>query len=129
MPDIDTLTAPIEGAERQEFAGAQVDVAPAGAGRLKRIIYPPGLKWSTHMKPLVGTDLCMHGHVGFLARGRFVVEYADGCQVTHKAPAFVVIDPEHDGWAEGDEPCILIQFDFERDTNERLGLPERHTHD
>ena len=26
------------------------------------------------------------------------------------------------------EPVILIEFDFERDTIRRLGMPEAHTH-
>ncbi len=128
MTEFDALLAPIPGAVRKEFAGAQVDIVPAGAARVQRIVYPPGLRWSTEMKPLVGTDLCMHGHIGFLARGQFIVEYPDGCTVTFDAPAVVVIDPEHDGYVGGDEPAVLIQFDFERETNERLGLPERHSH-
>ena len=45
------------------------DQARAGAARVKRVVYPPGFRWSVDMKPEVGTDLCMHGHVGFLASG------------------------------------------------------------
>jgi hypothetical protein len=129
VTDSDSLTAPIDGADHQNFAGAQVDVMHAGAARVKRIIYPAGLRWSTEMKPLVGTELCMHGHVGFLARGHFVVEYPDGCVVDFVAPTLLHIEPEHDGYVAGDEPAVLIQFDFEKDTNAKLGLPERHSHD
>jgi hypothetical protein len=28
----------------------------------------------------------------------------------------------------GDEPAVLIQFDFEGDTAQRFGLRERHSH-
>jgi hypothetical protein len=28
----------------------------------------------------------------------------------------------------GDEPAVLIEFDFERDTVSRLGMPEAHEH-
>jgi hypothetical protein len=122
----DALLAPIEGVQHQMFGGAQVDIAAAGAGRIKRIIYPPGHRWTTTMQPLVGTDLCMHGHVGFLARGRLTFEYADGCVLEFVAPQVVVVEPEHDAYVPGDEPAVLIQFDFEGETNERLGLPERH---
>src|ERR1035441_9142169 len=44
----------------------------------KRIIYPPGFRWSTHMQPVVKTELCMHAHAGFLAQGRVHVQYEDG---------------------------------------------------
>jgi hypothetical protein len=28
----------------------------------------------------------------------------------------------------GDEPAVLVEFDFERDTIERLGMPQTHQH-
>ena len=77
---------------------------------------------------MVGTDLCMHAHVGFLARGEIHIEYADGCVVEHKAPQIVAIEPGHDGWVVGKEPVVLIEFDFEGDTVNRLGMPAAHTH-
>jgi hypothetical protein len=36
----------------------------------------------------------------------------------------VSIKPGHDAWVEGDEPAVLVEFDFERETSERLGLTE-----
>jgi len=119
---------PIEGAERSEVGGLVIDEVVAGDGRIKRVIYPPGFRWSTYMKPIVGTELCMHAHAGFLARGEIHIEYADGCVVEHKAPQIVAIDPGHDGWVVGSEPVVLIEFDFERDTIERLGMPDAHRH-
>ena len=125
----DSLTAPLKGAVRRKVGRVQLDVGPAGGARVKRMIYPAGFRWSVDMKPVVGTDLCMHAHVGFLARGRFHVEYADGCTLECKAPQIVAIDPGHDGWVVGDEPAVLIEFDFEGDTIARLGMPVAHRHD
>ena len=124
----DALLAPIKGATAREIGGVRLDVASAGAARVKRMIYPPGFKWSSAMKPIVGTDRCMHAHVGFLARGEIHIEYADGCVVEYKAPQIVAIDPGHDGWVVGREPVILIEFDFEGDTVSRLGMPSEHRH-
>ena len=64
-----------------------------------------------HHMTVTGGDLCMHAHVGFLVQGRMVVEYADGCRETYQAPAAVVVAPGHDGWVEGDESAVLVQFD------------------
>jgi hypothetical protein len=128
MSASDPLLAPVRGAESREVGGARIDVARAGAGRVKRVVYPPGFRWSTHMKGVAGTDLCMHAHVGFLARGRVHVEYADGCTVELEAPQVVAIEPGHDAWVLGDEPAVLIEFDFERETVSRLGMPEAHCH-
>jgi hypothetical protein len=125
---IDTLTAPVRGAERREVGHVQLEVGRAGSARVKRLIYPPGFRWSVDMKPIVKTDYCMHAHVGFLARGEIHIEYQDGCIVEHKAPQVVAIDPGHDGWVVGKEPVILIEIDFEGDTATRLGMPSRHRH-
>lgn len=124
----DSLLAPVEGADSRTIGGVRLDVVRAGAGRVKRLIYPPGFRWSTHMKSIVGTDFCMHAHVGFLAHGRVHIGYADGCTMELSAPRIVAIDPGHDAWVVGNEPAVLIEFDFEGETIERLGMPEIHSH-
>jgi hypothetical protein len=118
----------VRGAERREVGRVRLEVGRAGAARVKRMIYPVGFRWSVDMKPLVGTEFCMHAHVGFLAQGEIHIEYPDGCVGEHKAPQIVAIDPGHDGWVVGNEPVVLIEFDFERDTIRRLGMPEAHRH-
>ena len=123
----DPLLAPVKGAERRNIGHVRLEVGRAGAARVKRMIYPVGFRWSKDMKPAVGTDLCMHAHVGFLARGEIHIEYADGCVVEHKAPQIVAIEPGHDGWVVGKEPVVMIEFDFEGDTAQRLGM-EAHKH-
>jgi hypothetical protein len=128
MSTNDPLLAPIPGAESRKLNGVQVDVARTGAGRVKRVVYQPGFRWSTHMKGTVGTDLCMHAHVGFIARGRIHVEYADGCVAEFVAPQVVAIDPGHDGWVVGNEPAVLIEIDFEGETASRFGMAGGHRH-
>jgi hypothetical protein len=125
---VDALLAPIKGATAREVGGVRLDVVPAGAARVKRMIYPPGFRWSKSMKPIVGTERCMHAHAGFLARGEIHIEYADGCVVEYKAPQVVAIEPGHDGWVVGREPVVLIEFDFEGDTVSKLGMPAEHRH-
>lgn len=128
MSTTDPLLAPVNAAGHREIGGVSIDVAPAGAARVKRVIYPPGFRWSTHMKAVVGTDLCMHAHAGFLVRGQIHIQYADGCTLEFKAPQVVAIEPGHDGWVVGDEPAVMIEIDFEGDTASRLGIPRYHTH-
>jgi hypothetical protein len=128
MAASDPLLGPIDGAEHSELNGVEVDVVPAGAGRVKRVVYPAGYRWSTHIKPAVTTDLCMHAHVGFLARGQIHIQYADGCAVEFAAPQALSIEPGHDGWVVGDEPAVVIELDFEGETARRFGMPESHRH-
>ena len=118
----------VRGAEHRYVGHVRLDVGRAGAARVKRMIYPPGFHWAKDMKPITGTDLCMHAHVGFLASGEIHIEYADGCVVEHKAPQIIAIEPGHDGWVVGKEPAVMIEFDFEGETVSRLGMPDSHRH-
>jgi len=124
----DPLLAPIRGAERRIVAGIGVDTMRAGRGRIKRLVYPPGFRWSTHVKPVVGTTLCMHAHIGLLARGHVRGQYADGCTFEFVAPQAVVVEPGHDAWVVGNGEAVLIQFDTEDETARDFGLPDEHRH-
>jgi hypothetical protein len=124
----DTLLARMAGADHREIGGVSIDTTRAANGRVKRVCYPPGFRWSTHMKPLVNTPLCMHAHVGFLARGRVRGTYADGCAFDLAAPRAVVIEPGHDAWVVGKDAAVLIEFDTESSTAARFGLPDSHRH-
>ena len=125
---IDPLLGRVKGMTTRTIGHVRLCVGAAGAARVKRMIYPPGFHWAVDMKPIVGTDLCMHAHVGFLAKGEIHIEYVDGCVVEYKAPQIVAIDPGHDGWVVGKEPVVLIEFDFGSDTVNRLGMPDAHRH-
>jgi hypothetical protein len=125
---MDALLADLEGAEHRELGGARIDIVRTGGTRVGRVVYPPGFRWSTHMKALVGTESCEHAHIGFLARGHVQGAYADGCRFEFVAPRVLVIEPGHDAWVVGSEPAVLIQFDAQGDTARQFGLPERHQH-
>ena len=127
-PAVNPLFAPMKGAERRDVGHVRLEVGRAGAARVKRMIYPVGFRWSVDMKPAIGTSLCMHAHVGFLAHGEIHIEYADGCVVRYRAPQVIAIDPGHDGWVVGKEPVVLIEFDFEGDTVAKMGMPAKHGH-
>ena len=124
----DPLLASIPGADHRELAGVQLDIVSAGNARVKRSIYPAGFHWARDIKPLVGTDTCMHAHIGFLARGHIHMTFPDGCTLDYTAPQVIVIEPGHDGRVVGNEAAVVIEFDFEGDTAARCGLPAKHEH-
>jgi hypothetical protein len=124
----DPLLGKMKGAEVRRVGNVRADISTAGNGRVKRLVYPPGFRWSKHMKPIVGTDACMHAHVGFLARGRIKGTYHDGCAFEAVAPQAIAIEPGHDAWVVGKSPVVLIEFDAEGATVEHFGLPQKHRH-
>jgi hypothetical protein len=127
MSATDLVLAPMKADEHRDVGGVQVDISKTGNVRVKRMIYPPGFNRDANLKTMMGTDLCMHAHVGFMAHGQINVRFADGCVIEYKAPQFVAVEPGHQGWVVGDQPAVLIEFDFEGDTVNRLGVPA-HPH-
>jgi hypothetical protein len=106
MNGTDPLTAPITGAEHRHIGGIELDIVRAADCRVKRMIYSPGFRWSKDMKSVAGTEVCIHAHVGFLARGQVHVEYTDGCFVDCAAPQVISIEPGHDAWVVGNEAAV-----------------------
>ena len=129
MSEHDPLTAPIEGAERKTVGGVVCDIVRIGHARVRRTIYNPGFTWETHMKKAVTSELCMHAHVGFLARGHLEAHFPDGCAREWVAPAVVFLEPGHKGSVVGDEPAVLIEVVFVGATAAHFGLPSTHTHE
>jgi len=125
---MDPLLAPMADSDHHQVGGVDSDVFQVGDARVKRVLYPPGFRWSSHIKPVVGTDTCGHTHVGFLVRGHLAGAYTDGCTFDFDTPSAVLIEAGHDGWVVGEEPAVLIEFDYGADTATRLGLPSGHQH-
>lgn len=119
----------VSGARHVSFGPVEMDVGVVGDARIKRLIYPAGMRWSTDIQPLAGTGLCEHAHAGFLVEGALRFEFADGCALDYVAPAVVDVAPGHDAWVVGDDRAVMIEVDFETATIGRLGVPIAHAHD
>ena len=124
---MDALLAPIEGVDHHEVGSITVDVVRAANGRVKRLVYPPGFRWSTHSEATrrhSALHVCARRLLGL---GHIRGEYADGCAFEFIAPQVVVVEPGHDAWVVGDEAAVLIQFDAEAATAS-LFASEEHRH-
>ena len=81
----------------------QVDVRGV---RVKRAVFDPGWHWKEH----VSEELCTTRHAGVVTSGRLRVVMADGSQTDLQAGDVAVIDPGHDAWTLGSEPCVFVDF-------------------
>lgn len=83
----------------------------------------PGWRWSTDLRPAVGTPSCPSHHLHVLLSGRFAIQL-DGGEPEEFAPGDVFdVPPGHDAWVVGDAPVVLLDLsgnvaDF--------GLPTAH---
>ena len=97
--------------ETRPFAAhGQMEILKVGGHTVGRGTYEPGWRWSEHVKPIAGTEACEASHVGYVLSGRMVVKMNDGAESEAGPGAVLMIEPGHDAWVVGDEPCVFVDF-------------------
>jgi ethanolamine utilization protein EutQ (cupin superfamily) len=95
---------------RNPFENGTIDVVRLGNLPFNRETLEPGWRWSTHVKPTVGTERCERYHVKYILSGRQRVVMEDGTELLLEPGDVAVIPPGHDAWVEGDEPNVLLEL-------------------
>jgi quercetin dioxygenase-like cupin family protein len=98
--------------ETRTFPNGSVAMLTVGGVMAARARFEPGWRWSEHVKPIAGTDLCMFLHQGYCLSGSATIR-ADGVETTIGPGDVYLIEPGHDAWVVGDEPWITVDFSQE----------------
>ncbi|RDI68109.1 cupin domain-containing protein [Nocardia pseudobrasiliensis] len=93
-----------------ESDSGRLDLVHADTGPVGRAVFQPGWRWSTHVKPIAGTDSCQAAHVGYCVSGRMRIVMDDGSEAEVAAGDFMFCPPGHDAWTIGHEPCVMIDW-------------------
>lgn len=96
--------------EIRKFEKGKVELVKIGDRTVGRSMFEPGWKWSTHVKPVVKTDLCQAPHFQYQISGTMHVVMADGTEMDIKAGDLMLVPPGHDAWVVGNEPAVGIDF-------------------
>ena len=94
---------------------ARVEIIHLGETTAHRATFQPGFRWTEHVKPAVGTDLCEIPHTGYVVSGRIGVRMADGTERELAAGDAFAVPPGHDVWVIGDEPYVAVDFTTAQD--------------
>ena len=97
--------------------GSVVDLGPLAVGRA---VLRPGWRWSSDIRPTVGTASCRIHHLHVLLRGRFAVQMDNG-DVHEFDPLDVMDIPAgHDAWVVGDDDVEILDI---AGNSAEFGLP------
>jgi len=66
-------------------SNARVEMVNVGGQRVMKLTAQPGWKWSTDIKPMVGTESCEAKHIGVIVEGSISCRHDDGTEVTYSA--------------------------------------------
>jgi len=98
--------------ERHAFEHALLHVINLPGVTIARTVYQPGWKWSTDVKPVVGTEACQAAHTGYIISGWLHARMADGREYDFGPGDAYVVPAGHDAWVEGEEPCVALDLAF-----------------
>jgi class 3 adenylate cyclase len=108
------------------FDHGRAELIQLGGWTVGRTVQEPGWRWSTHVRPLVGTEWCMSHHMGLHLTGRLHVLMQDGTELAVEPGDVYDIPPGHDAWTVGDEAAVSFDFSGLRDwVPSRLTIGER----
>jgi mannose-6-phosphate isomerase-like protein (cupin superfamily) len=94
----------------REFPHGRVEIVKVGGAEIGRLTLEPGWRWSNDVKPIAGTDSCQATHLFYCVSGRMGIRMNDGTEAEAGPGDIVAIDPGHDAWVIGDEPCVSVDF-------------------
>ena len=86
------------------------ELVALGDGSVMKARFEPGWVWSEHIGPIAGTDSCQSPHLLYVLSGRMHVRMDDGTEGELGENEVARIEPGHDAWVVGDEPCIAVDF-------------------
>jgi len=96
--------------ELVELETVRAELITIGGLTVSRDISSPGWRWSTHIKPLVGTESCQLRHVGVILRGRLGFILDDGTELEAGPLDLIDIPAGHDAWVVGQEAVEMITW-------------------
>ena len=97
--------------ETRTFEKGKFEVVRIGGLTIGRATYEPGWRWSEHVAPVAGTDLCEVEHVGLVVSGRAVAAMSEHETVELTPGTLFYIPPQpHDSWVIGNEPYVSLHF-------------------
>jgi hypothetical protein len=96
--------------EVRTFEQGELRLLKIGGADIGQLVLAPGWRWSEHVKPIAGTDLCEAPHFQYHVQGTLHIVMADGTELDAKPGDVTALPQGHDAWVVGDEPVIVVDW-------------------
>ena len=96
--------------EVRRFERGELRLLRIGDAEIGQLVLEPGWRWSEHVRPLAGTELCEAPHFQYHLQGTLHVVMADGSEFDARQGDVTALPQGHDAWVVGDETVILVDW-------------------
>ena len=96
--------------EVREFPAGHAEILNMDGGTVGRLVLSPGWRWSTSLKPMVGTESCEAPHFQYHVAGTLRIRTADGDEFDATPGQVTSLPSGHDAWVVGDEDVVVVDW-------------------
>lgn len=96
--------------ERIEIDALASSMLNLGGLTVSYDVHRPGWRWSSHVRPHVGTEWCAMRHVGVILTGTMHFLLEDGREFEVGPMSLHEVPPGHDAWVVGDDEVTTIAW-------------------
>jgi hypothetical protein len=96
--------------EVRDFPHGRAEILKVAGHEVGRLVFQPGWRWSTDVKPIAGTDSCQAPHVQYHVSGRLAIRMDDGTEFVAGPGDVTSLPSGHDAWVVGDEPAVTVDW-------------------
>ena len=107
--------------ETREFERGRLEIVEIGGGSVGRLTLQAGWRWSEHVKPIAGTELCAAPHFQYHVTGN--PSHRHGRRQRSSRPSRVTsprCPAGHDAWVVGDAPVVVIDWQGDQHVRNHL---------
>jgi hypothetical protein len=96
--------------ETRAFPHGRAEILKIGGGEIGRLVFEPGWRWSTDVKPIAGTASCEAPHFQYHLSGHLAIKMDDGREMIAGPGDVTSLPSGHDAWVVGDVPVVTVDW-------------------
>ena len=96
--------------EVRAFDRGRLELLRVGDSEIGRLVLQPGWRWSEHVKPIAGTELCEAPHFQYHVAGTLRIRTADGAEFDATPGQMTSLPAGHDAWVVGNEEVVVVDW-------------------
>ncbi len=96
--------------EVRTFENGRAEILSVGGMEIGRLTFSPGWRWSEHVKPIAGTDLCEAPHFQYHVAGTLRIRTAGGEEFDATPGQVTSLPSGHDAWVVGNEEVVVVDW-------------------